>query len=356
MTAFDRPVPGEPAFGDPSLARRWRAAHRGVQDHLLQVIAESPWSDGLILRGSLPLRAWLGAAAREPGDLDWIVLEHPAESFVDPLDPFPYIDGLDTVQLWPEAAHGAGAPEFWTDGEHHHTGGTRPALAPEGLHWMTAEDIGPAPGPEERVVAAMSDGPPPPEGICVDPAAVRADGVWLYREYETPGVRVVIPWQADGLPPGDLRMDFALEERLPESPVWTACPRGDGGPPVPVRTAGPGLSLAWKLLWLAEDFRACGRSAAKDLYDAVLLAEHPDTRLPTRLLHSVLGPSAARVTPEAVRDWSVDWTEFRAGHPWVADDADLLRERLAAALAHLPQAGERRRSLRSGTAESRPYG
>ncbi|MGW0935924.1 hypothetical protein [Streptomyces sp. NPDC002666] len=187
--------------------------------------------------------------------------------------------------------------------------------------------------------------------IGVDPAAVRADGVWLYREYETPGVRVVIPRQADGLPRAtSLRMDFALEERPPESPVWTACPRGDGGPPVPVRTAGPGLSLAWKLLWLAEDFRVCGQSVAKDLYDAVLPAEIPDTRLPPRLLHSVLGPLSARVTPEAVRDWSVDWTEFRAGHPWVADDADLLRERPAAALAHLPQAGPR---CRSGAAPRR---
>lgn len=334
MSAFARPVPGEPAFDAPSTARRWRAAHRAVQDHLLEVIAGSPWGDGLILRGSLPLRAWLGAAAREPGDLDWIVLEHAADAFVDPQDPFPYVDGLDAVQVWPEAVHGAGAAEMWSDGEHHR-GGSRAVPAPEGLHWMTAEEAGADTGPDQEVVAALAAGPPLPKGIRVDPEAVRADGVWMYREYETPGVRVVVPWKADELPPGELRMDFALEERLPESPVWTACPRGDGGPPVPVRTAGPGLSLAWKLLWLAEDFRAGGACAAKDLYDAALLAEHPGTRLPPALLRTVLGPLAAGFTPEAVRDWAVDWAGFLADHPWVADDADRVRGRLAAALARL---------------------
>ncbi|MFC9623070.1 hypothetical protein ACFTXM_24790 [Streptomyces sp. NPDC056930] len=57
MSTTNRPFPGEPAFDDPSLAPRRRAARRSVQDHLLRVIAESPWGDGLILRGSLPLQA-----------------------------------------------------------------------------------------------------------------------------------------------------------------------------------------------------------------------------------------------------------------------------------------------------------
>ncbi|MGQ7753147.1 nucleotidyl transferase AbiEii/AbiGii toxin family protein [Streptomyces sp. WC2508] len=335
MSADDRPVPGEPAYDDPSLAPRWRAARRAVQDHLLHVIAGSAWGDGLVLRGSVPLQAWVGAAAREPGDLDWIVVEPSADGFVDGLDPYPYVDGAAAVQQWPEAAHGAAAPELLTDGECHDTGGARPVLAPEGLRWMEAEEMDPPSFPAEEVVAALAAGPPPPEGVRIDPLRVKSDGTWTYREYETPGVRVVVPWEADGLPPGEVRMDFAQDERLPQAPGWTACPRGDGGPPTPVRTAGPGLSLAWKLLWLAEDQEAEGRSGAKDLYDAVLLAEHHATRLSPRLLRTVLGPHAPDFTPEAVLDWLVDWSAFHAAHPWVDGGPDRLRERLAAALPPL---------------------
>ncbi|MGW2088933.1 nucleotidyl transferase AbiEii/AbiGii toxin family protein [Streptomyces sp. NPDC001880] len=338
MSTDDRPVPGEPAFGDPALAPRWRAARRAVQDHLLSVIAGSPWGDQLVLRGSLPLRAWVGAAAREPGDLDWIVYGPSTNEFVDRNDPYPYVDGIETVQHWPEAAHGAAAPELWTDEESHETAGARPVLAPEGLRWVEIEDpddIDPPSDPTEEVVAALMAGPRPPEGIRIDPGRVTSDGVWMYREYETPGVRVVVPWQADGLPPGELRMDFAQDERLPRAPVWTACPRGDGGPPTPVRTADPGLSLAWKLLWLAEDQEAEGRSGAKDLYDAVLLAEYDRTRLPPRLLHTVLGPHAEGFTPRTVLEWLVDWSAFHAAHPWVDGGPDRLRERLASALARL---------------------
>ncbi|MFE7466610.1 nucleotidyl transferase AbiEii/AbiGii toxin family protein [Streptomyces sp. NPDC057499] len=342
MTAGDRPVPGEPVFEDPALAPRWRCARRTVQDHLLRVVAGSPWGEALVLRGSVPLRAWMGAAAREPGDLDWIVPEPGAAGFPDPCDPYPYVAGIGEVRQWPEAAHGAAAPELLTDGECHGTAGTRPALAPEGLRWAEPDDLSPPSGLDEEVAAALRAGPPLPRGIHVDPLRVSLDREWLYREYETPGVRVVVPWEADGLPPGALGMDFARDERLPEAPVWTACPRGDGGPPVPVRTASPGLSLAWKLLWLAEDQESEGRSGAKDLYDAVLLAEYGRTVLPPRLLRTVLGPHAEGFTPSAVLDWLVDWAAFRAAHPWVEGGPDGLRERLATALPPLLERSARR--------------
>ncbi|MFF0200234.1 hypothetical protein [Streptomyces sp. NPDC005017] len=85
--------------------------------------ASAPWSDSLVLRGSMTLPAWVGAAAREPADLDWVVLEDVFR--VDPLDPYPYVDGIGTVesrppqvrvvagrfQRWAEAADGAGEYE-----------------------------------------------------------------------------------------------------------------------------------------------------------------------------------------------------------------------------------------------------
>lgn len=42
-------------------------------EHVLAALAGSSLGRRLVLRGSVPLRAWLGRAAREPGDLDFVV-------------------------------------------------------------------------------------------------------------------------------------------------------------------------------------------------------------------------------------------------------------------------------------------
>ncbi|MER6319914.1 hypothetical protein ABT237_40140 [Streptomyces sp. NPDC001581] len=57
-----------------------------------------------------------------------------------------------------------------------------------------------------------------------------------------------------------VRPDFARDEWLPEPPVLTAIPRGDGTGPTVVRTASRELSLAWKLLWLHAHCAAEGRA------------------------------------------------------------------------------------------------
>ena len=75
--------PGDPAFARPEDAARWRAARRQATDHVLRAAAESAWGDHLVLRGSRLLRAWLGAEAREPGDLDWVV-RPPSARLTDP--------------------------------------------------------------------------------------------------------------------------------------------------------------------------------------------------------------------------------------------------------------------------------
>jgi hypothetical protein len=64
---------GEPVFGDAADGTRWHAARRAAMAHVLAVVAASPWAEHLVLRGSMVLRAWLGDAAREPGDLDFVV-------------------------------------------------------------------------------------------------------------------------------------------------------------------------------------------------------------------------------------------------------------------------------------------
>ncbi|MEV6680561.1 nucleotidyl transferase AbiEii/AbiGii toxin family protein [Streptomyces erythrochromogenes] len=312
------------------------AAHRAVLDHLLALVAGSPLGDALVLRGSMTMAAWVGADAREPADLDWIV---PAPLLVpiDPGHPYPYVEDLAVVQQWPEAADGAGRYEIWRF-EEFDTRGLRPAVPPEGLHWIPEAEPEEC-APHETLLDLVRERPEAAPGVVLDADAAREDGTWTYTEYDTPGIRVVVPWEADGLPPGEVRLDFARDERLPEPAVLTAIPRGDGTGPTVVRSAGRELSLAWKLLWLHADCATEGRARAKDLYDAVLLAESPATRLSPRLLREVFrrepGNTAATeaLRPDAVALWSVDWEDFRTEHPRVRGTAEDWLKRLGRALA-----------------------
>ncbi|MEU1180220.1 nucleotidyl transferase AbiEii/AbiGii toxin family protein [Streptomyces sp. NPDC005820] len=311
-----------------------RAAHRAALDHVLTLVAEAPWSASLVLRGSMTMPAWAGDTAREPADLDWVVLED--EVLVDPLHPYPYVDGVDVLQQWPEAADGAARYEMWTP-EEFHTDGRRPLLAPEGLHWMLDEPDNAEPSPPYHdLLDRVRESPRAAPGVLLAPDGADEDGTWTYAEYDTPGVRLAIPWRADGLPPGRVQLDFCRDEVLPEAPVWTAVPRGDGTL-VPVRTVSRELSLAWKLLWLHTDHAGQGRAQGKDLYDAVLLAEAPDTRLSPRLLRKVLrrtlGPEADAFGPRAMAHWRIDWAALREEHPWIRGGAQDWLDRLTRALA-----------------------
>ncbi|GHF04675.1 hypothetical protein GCM10014715_71110 [Streptomyces spiralis] len=330
----------------PAPTDRRTAARRAALDHVLALIADAPWSGGLVLRGSMVMPAWVGTAAREPADLDWIAPRNAVG--VDPLDPYPYVDDLATVQQWPDAAGGAARYEIWTY-EEFDTGGRRPVLPPEGLRWLHEEEVVDTGPPYADLLDRVARRPQAAPGVHLDANEARVDGTWTYTEYDTPGVRLVIPWHAAGLSPGEIRLDFARDERLPEPPVWTPVPRGDGGAPTPVRTASREASLAWKLLWLHTDGRDGGRAQGKDLYDAVLLAEADGVRLTPRLLRTVLGQAPDRSAWEdfsraAVTRWDVDWAGFRAGHPWVRGTAEDWLRRLVRALGPLipPQAPEAR--------------
>ncbi|MFE7836017.1 nucleotidyl transferase AbiEii/AbiGii toxin family protein [Streptomyces sp. NPDC057474] len=317
----------------------WRLAHRAVLDHLLHLVADSPLGDDLVLRGSMVMPAWVGAEAREPADLDWIV-PRPLLVPVDAAHPYPYVEGLEDVQQWPEAADGADRYEIWKF-EEFDTGGLRPAVPPEGLHWIVEAEPEECP-PHLAVLDLVRERPVAASGVVLDVDAARPDGTWTYTEYETPGTRLTIPWAAEGLPPGEARLDFARDERLPELPVWTAIPRGDGSARTVVRTPGRELSLAWKLLWLHADCATEGRARAKDLYDAVLLAEAEATELSPRLLREVFrrepGDTAAAdaLHLDAVVLDSVDWADFRAAHPQVRGTAEEWLDRLNRALEPLP--------------------
>lgn len=214
------PPSGEPVSGTPAERARWRAARREALGHVLAAVSESPWADDLVLRGSVLLRAWYGDAAREPGDVDFVVLP----------------PGLHARDHWSRRI----------------LDGVERAVT----HRTRFADV--------EVVGS---------------AAERSE-LWAYSD--SPGVRLSMPWRSEDGPHGTVQADFSFGERLPVEPDVVLVPV-PGGPDdldgtegagasreVPLRCATPALSLAWKVHWLLTD----DAPRPKDLYDAWLLAGH----------------------------------------------------------------------------------
>jgi hypothetical protein len=124
--------------------------------------------------------------------------------------------------------------------------------------------------------------------------------------------------------------------------------------------ATPELSLAWKLKWLVGDLHPQG----KDLYDAVLLAEH--CALSYELLGAAFiatdrgesGAPTGRADIAALAEgMSYEWRHFTAEYPWLPGDLDMLVDRLLSALtptfAGLPAHGEPEYPLRARWVASR---
>ncbi|QES58474.1 hypothetical protein DEJ51_33690 [Streptomyces venezuelae] len=310
MTANDRTAAARPG--------------RAALDHLLRLIARSAWGDELVLRGSMVMPAWVGGRARPPGDLDFVV-PPPSPVPVDPRYPHPYVPAYDTVQQWPEAADGAAGYEIWADGEEEfETCGLRAHVPPEGLVWQPEPEPEDFP-PYEDLLERIRASPRAAAGVLLDADGARRDGTWAYTytdgEFGPPGIRILIPWRADHGQAGVAQLDFSRDERLPEAPVWTAVPRGDGGVTV-VRTASRRLSLAWKLRWLVADAATEEGPRCKDLYDAVLLAE-ACRELPL--------PEPPRLAGVRVDEGA--WQLFREAHPGVRGPAAAWLTRLRTALA-----------------------
>jgi hypothetical protein len=234
--------------------------------HALSVIARTRWAAHLVLRGSVTMAAWAGPAAREPGDLDFVVV--PATVAGDSAEAAELLQGIVAALV---ANPG---------------GGLRPGDTVESVIW----------------------------------AYERADGR-----------RLVIPFSGTKVPDGIVQIDVVFGESLPIPPEPIELP--GLGVPVPAATAG--LALAWKLLWLATDCYPQG----KDLYDAVLLAEHTtvDLALVRDLLRPELAEAADDFTAESVLSWRyVDWDNFAAEYPGVHGTAGTWARRLALALERSP--------------------
>ncbi|MFJ4279300.1 nucleotidyl transferase AbiEii/AbiGii toxin family protein [Streptomyces massasporeus] len=151
----------DPCFSDPERGEAWRAARRQALHLVLAAIGDSEWVDALVLRGSVLMSAWFGDAAREPGDLDFVVVPHT----------WRMEDGRTDRMLGGIAA--------------------------------AAQELAEARGP----------------GVGISARGAVVEDIWTYDR--VPGRRMVLPWGAPGLPGGHVQLDFVFNERLPEEPEPT---------------------------------------------------------------------------------------------------------------------------------------
>ncbi|MFD4457845.1 nucleotidyl transferase AbiEii/AbiGii toxin family protein [Nocardia sp. NPDC058480] len=262
----------EPYFDEDDVAGAWRRARREALDHVLAGLAATQWADQVMVRGSVLLRAWYGTEAREPGDLDFVVLS-PDWTLPDPRTEAMFVE-----------------------------------------------------------VAAVAQGAAERSGSTVrlDPAGAVSDEIWTYDR--VPGRRLVLPWSATepGIPGGSVQLDFVFGEALPEPPLRTEIARlGSSGPGAVLLAASPQLSLAWKLVWLATDCFPEG----KDLFDAVLLAER--VTMSQELFRAAAAGEAVEAGFADGAAWAreASWSEFTKDYPHLADEHDTYVWRLASALA-----------------------
>ncbi|MET8150161.1 nucleotidyl transferase AbiEii/AbiGii toxin family protein [Actinoplanes sp. NPDC049668] len=169
------------------------------------------------------------------------------------------------------------------------------------------------------IIAALAGSP----GAGLQPEHAAQSAIWTYERAD--GRRLVIPFAKPGLPDGTVQIDVVFGEDLPIPPE----PLIVLGVPMTAATAS--LSLAWKLQWLATDMYPQG----KDLYDAVLLAEHTTVELSLvrDLIRPELDDEADRFTAETVLGWTdVDWRNFTDACPGISGNATDWLRRLAIAL------------------------
>ena len=156
------------------------------------------------------------------------------------------------------------------------------------------------------------------------------EDIWTYERAQ--GRRIVFPWKTHGLPGGTIQVDIVFGERLLEPARWQAIPLANESC-VSLHAASSGQSLAWKLLWLYSDMHPQG----KDLYDAVLLAEHQSVSY--ALFHRTMlefeHPHAcdwksARAFCDDLRD--IDWKNFVLEYPNITGSSSDWLTRLEVAL------------------------
>lgn len=268
---------GEPRFDDAEAARAWHRARRTALDIVLAAVAGGAWAEHLVLRGSVLMATWFGDAARDPGDLDFVVVPRDWA-----------VDTPRTAALFETVA---------------------------------------------RDAQAAARGP-----VRIDAAGRVTEDIWTYDR--VPGRRMLLPWTAPGVPGGTVQLDVVFNETLPEPALPTELrPLGDG-PGCRIMAASPALSLAWKLLWLVSDSYPQGKDLYDAvLLSEQTPASYEVVRAAFALAGTdgLPPPGAWWIDSLGV---DTGWEHFTTEYPWVDVGPACLTERLGLALAPLLAAAE----------------
>lgn len=255
---------GDPRFTDPAESLRWYTARHTVLDELLKLVAGSPCREHLVLRGSRLLAAWFPREARDPGDLDWVVVP----------------------------------PSI----QHNHRQARK--LVADILALIRSHGF-------------IGD-------IQIQIDDIATDDIWSYEH--APGVRIVVPWKLPDLPAGAVQMDLAFGERLFLEPVQEDLALFDGTT-TRLNVVTPELSLAWKVQWLLCDTDPQGKDLydAVLLAESVPL---PLNTLKAALNRADPWWINREPTLKDINDLDPDWASFQTEHPWIKGTAEEWKSRL----------------------------
>ncbi|WP_299527622.1 nucleotidyl transferase AbiEii/AbiGii toxin family protein [uncultured Streptomyces sp.] len=156
----------DPVFPTPEETRAWQTARASALAAVRDGVAASPWAQALVLRGSVLMALWFGDRAREPGDLDFVVV-----------------------------------PDSWRM-EEERTAELLAGVAAAAGEWS----------------AGLT------EGVRIDPAGAVCEDIWTYER--VPGRRMMLPWTSPDSPGGWIQLDFVFGESLPQPPERVGLPTG----------------------------------------------------------------------------------------------------------------------------------
>nr|WSX51969.1 nucleotidyl transferase AbiEii/AbiGii toxin family protein [Streptomyces sp. NBC_00974] len=148
--------PLDPVISEPAARAAWRTARRSAMEVALRAVGACGFADALVLRGSMLMSQWFGESAREPHDLDFVVV---------PVD------------------------------------------------WMIKED---RTGRMLDAIAAGAERLAECGGLVMPASEAVSEYIWTYER--VPGRRLVLPWSAPGMRGGQVQLDFVFNEPLPVGP------------------------------------------------------------------------------------------------------------------------------------------
>jgi hypothetical protein len=246
---------GDPVLADLASRVEWQKGRRLVTAGVLRSLVESSeLSEHLALRGSLLLKCWCPDVAREPGDLDFVVVP-------------------STIGIQSDAGD---------------------ELVGRLMVAIRHADV----GGRARLMAGQ----------------MRSDVIWTYCR--VPGLRFVVPWQVDELPVGMLQIDLVFEEAVPENAFRRDRPVLPDGSEVSCLVATPEMSLIWKLQWLLTDAHAQGKDLYDAVVlsrIASLSVEELDRQLRSVEPQWDRNP----LSLGRIRELRTEWKHFEAEYPWI---------------------------------------